>query len=74
MAKDLGYGLKKVLSAKTAGCEPASEASKENEFSDLRERSDTLLMLRFQLVHLEQVHQHYSGTKVFHEDVKRGQT
>lgn len=29
MAKDLGYGLKKVLSVKAAGCEPASEASKE---------------------------------------------
>lgn len=74
MAKDLGYGLKKVLSAKAAGCESASEASKENEFSGLTKRSDTLLMLRFQRLHLEQVHQHYSGTKVFHEDVKRGQT
>lgn len=29
MAKGLGYDLKKVLSAKAAGCEPASKASKE---------------------------------------------
>lgn len=31
-------------------------------------------MLRFQLLHLEQLHKHYSGTKVFNEDVKWGQT
>lgn len=71
MGKDLGYGLKKVLSAKQLG---VSLPLKPQRKTSLAEGSDRLLMLRFQRLHLERLHKHYSGTRVFHEDVKWGQT
>lgn len=74
MAKDLGYGLKEVLSAKALGCGPASKALKEKQLNDLTKRFDKLLMLRFQWLHMEQLHKHYNGNNVFNEDVKWDQT
>lgn len=68
MGKDLNYGLKKAYQQKQLGVNLPLKLWRRSN-SIISQRSDKLLMLRFQWLHLEQLHKHYNGNKSFN-DVK----